>query len=186
MVGYSYNSPGRRVYNPATRRITTSVHVKFQESVPGFATSHHVNSSIDVFFDADEALDAPSAPQPTNLSPDDEDLVEITLDIDLPIRVRGPLARFEDYVAHVSTVPRVCVTNACSPDLSDHVEDIVAIHDFSMMVTRPWHKSTEGPVVDVALVSASAYVEPASYREALGSMQSKVAKGHARGRLADI
>jgi hypothetical protein len=29
MVGYSQNSPGYRVYNPATRRITTSVHVKF-------------------------------------------------------------------------------------------------------------------------------------------------------------
>jgi hypothetical protein len=29
MVGYSHNSPGYRIYNPATRRITTFVHVKF-------------------------------------------------------------------------------------------------------------------------------------------------------------
>jgi hypothetical protein len=50
MVGYSKNSPGYRVYDPTTRRITTSVHVKFKELVPGFATSHHVDSSIDVFF----------------------------------------------------------------------------------------------------------------------------------------
>ena len=52
LVGYSHNSPGYRIYNPATRRITTSVHVKFEETVPGFGTSHPVASSIDVCADA--------------------------------------------------------------------------------------------------------------------------------------
>jgi hypothetical protein len=60
-------SPGYRVYIPATRRInTTSVHVKFHKSVPGFTTSHHVDSSIDVFFDADDDSEAPGVPQSTD------------------------------------------------------------------------------------------------------------------------
>jgi hypothetical protein len=68
MVGYSHNSHGYRVYNLATRRITTSVHAKSQESVPCFGTSHPVDSSIDVFFDADDALDAPNVPSHAELS----------------------------------------------------------------------------------------------------------------------
>jgi hypothetical protein len=57
MVGYSHNSPGYRLKNPATRRITTYVHVKFQEKLLGFETSHPVDSSIDLFFDADDSCD---------------------------------------------------------------------------------------------------------------------------------
>jgi hypothetical protein len=90
---------------------------------------------------------------------------------DTPTRTRGPPAHFEDYVAHVSNVPRVCVTNACSTDLTDRVEEIVVIPDLSIMVAHPRHTSTEGPVSDVALVSASVCVEPASYMEALISPQ---------------
>jgi hypothetical protein len=44
------------------------------------------------------------------------------------------------------------------------MEDIMALIDFVIMVAHPRHKSTEGPVVDVALVSASFCVEPASYK----------------------
>jgi hypothetical protein len=44
------------VYNPAPRPITAFVHVKFQKTVLGFGTSHHVGSSIDVLFDADDDL----------------------------------------------------------------------------------------------------------------------------------
>jgi hypothetical protein len=42
MVGYSQNSPCYRVYNPATRRMTTSVHVKSHEKLLSFGTSHPV------------------------------------------------------------------------------------------------------------------------------------------------
>jgi hypothetical protein len=56
--------------------------------------------------------------------------------------------------------------------MSDHVEDILPLHDFSMMVAHPRHMSTEGPAGDVALVSASVCVEPASYKAALASPQS--------------
>jgi hypothetical protein len=72
MVGYSQNSPRYRVYNPATRRIITSVHVKFQESVPGFGTAHPVDSSVDVFFDADDGPDTSDClPPPAELSLND-------------------------------------------------------------------------------------------------------------------
>jgi hypothetical protein len=98
------------VYNPATRRITTSVHVKFQESVTGFTTSHHVDSSIDVFLDVDDDSNAPGVPQHADMSPDDVDMVYTSHDLDRPTRVRGPPAHFEDYVANMSAEPRVCVT----------------------------------------------------------------------------
>jgi hypothetical protein len=39
MVGYPIDAPGYRIYNPTTRRITTSVHVVFQEDVLGFSPS---------------------------------------------------------------------------------------------------------------------------------------------------
>jgi hypothetical protein len=38
MVGYPPDAPGYRVYNPETRRISTSVHVVFQEDTPAFGT----------------------------------------------------------------------------------------------------------------------------------------------------
>jgi hypothetical protein len=172
MVGHSHISPGYRVYNPATRRITTSVHVKFQESVPGFGTSHPLDSSIDVFFDADDALDAPGVTTHTQLSHDGLDPIKALPDSGRPTRVTVPHARFGDYVAHVSTVPHVCVTDSCEPDLSDHADDIMPLLDFSLMVAHPRHMSTEGPAADVALVSASVCVESASYKAALVSLQS--------------
>jgi hypothetical protein len=64
MVGYSQNSPGYRVYNPATTRITTYVHIKFHEKLPGFGTSHPVDASIDVFLGADDSSDTLTATQP--------------------------------------------------------------------------------------------------------------------------
>jgi hypothetical protein len=36
MVGYPPNAHGYHIYNPETRRITTSVHIVFQENTPGF------------------------------------------------------------------------------------------------------------------------------------------------------
>jgi hypothetical protein len=38
MVGYPPDATRYRVYNPKTRRITTSVHVVFEENTIGFGT----------------------------------------------------------------------------------------------------------------------------------------------------
>jgi hypothetical protein len=46
MVGYPHDAPGYRVYNPATRRITTSLHVVFQENTPGLGTRRPINSRL--------------------------------------------------------------------------------------------------------------------------------------------
>jgi transposase InsO family protein len=70
MVGYSHNSPGYRIYNPATRRITTSVHVKFEETVPRFGSSHPLASSIDVCADAETILVTPASHPLTDLNMD--------------------------------------------------------------------------------------------------------------------
>jgi hypothetical protein len=74
MVGYSHNSPGFRVYNPATRRITTSVHVQFEEILPGFGATHPVDSSIDVCADADVIPAAHASYPLTDLSMDTKDV----------------------------------------------------------------------------------------------------------------
>jgi hypothetical protein len=171
MVGYSHNSPGYRIYTPATRRITTSVHVKFEETVPGFGTCHHVASSIDVCADAETIRVSPASHPLTDLIMDVEDTVAVA-EVDRPTRLRGPPAHFEDYVAHMSTVPRVCVTDSCDTELSDHMDEIFPLPDFSMMVAHPRHKCSEGPVGDIALVSASVCVEPTSYKDAFVSPQS--------------
>jgi hypothetical protein len=46
MVGYRTDAPWYRVYNPETRRITTSVHVVIQENTPGFGTRLSIDSVI--------------------------------------------------------------------------------------------------------------------------------------------
>jgi hypothetical protein len=81
------------------------------------------------------------------------------LEVDKPTRLRGRPAHFEDYVAHVSTMPRVCVTDSCEADLSNHIDDILPLPDLSMIVAHPRHMCSKGPVDDLALVSASVCVE---------------------------
>jgi hypothetical protein len=46
MVGYPPDAPGYRVYNPETRRITTSVHVVFPKNTPGFGAGLLIDSVI--------------------------------------------------------------------------------------------------------------------------------------------
>jgi hypothetical protein len=100
------------------------------------------------------------------------DPTDVLSDSGRPTRVRVAPAHFEDYVAHVSNVPRVCVTDSCEYDLSDHVDDILHVPNLSMTAAQPRHTPTEGPVGDVALVSTSVCVEPTSYHAALVSPQS--------------
>jgi hypothetical protein len=46
MVGYPSDAPGYREYNHGTRRITTVVHVMFEESINCFGISHVIDSTI--------------------------------------------------------------------------------------------------------------------------------------------
>jgi hypothetical protein len=46
MVGYPPDAPWYRIYNPETRRITTLVHVVFQDNTPGFGARLPVDSAI--------------------------------------------------------------------------------------------------------------------------------------------
>jgi hypothetical protein len=58
MVGYPPNALGYRIYNPETRRITTSVHVVFQENTHDFGARLPVDSVIaDALFDVDDPSD---------------------------------------------------------------------------------------------------------------------------------
>jgi hypothetical protein len=137
MVGYSQNSPWYRVYDPATMRITASVHVKFQNYVPGSQLAQLVDSSIDVFsyaYDDLTILVPPPFAGPTQAEFQGE--AAPLHDVHRPSRLRGSLARLGGFVAHVSTVPRLCVTNHCSPDLSKDPHHFLPLPDFSMIVAQ--------------------------------------------------
>jgi hypothetical protein len=81
MVGYPTDAPGHRVYNPETRRNTTSVHVVFQKDTPGFGTRISVDKVI-----TDSSDDAPAT------SPQSHP-IDITLQEPLP-----PLAALLRYL----------------------------------------------------------------------------------------
>ena len=68
MVGYPTDALGYRVYNPETRRITTSVHVVFQENTPGFGTRLPIDSVIRNPSD-DESPPDPSPPSHPIVTP---------------------------------------------------------------------------------------------------------------------
>jgi hypothetical protein len=54
MVGYPFDAPSYCVCNPVTRRITTSVHAMFQETVPGFYPYLDTDSLISNGTDVDD------------------------------------------------------------------------------------------------------------------------------------
>jgi hypothetical protein len=103
-VGYPYKSPGYRIYNPTTRRITTSIHTVFQEHIPGFSTS--------------------STPSPSHVS-----LEHVAFDAppDRPSRDRRPPPHLSVYVANVSTVPLARVTQCCDPGMHPDPSDTLSL-----------------------------------------------------------
>jgi hypothetical protein len=125
MVGYPHDAPGYRIYNHATRRITTSVHVVFQDDVPGFSPTMAVDSLISDATDMD--IDRGSAPTSHPLDLDqmaDEDLnpdspaaasTSPLPDHDHPSRLRSHPIRYGEIVAHLSDHPRVIVATCCDP-----------------------------------------------------------------------
>jgi hypothetical protein len=87
MVGYPTHAPGYRVYNPETRRITTSVHIVFQEDTPGFGAQVSVDSAI-----IDPSDDAPSvSPQSHSINTTLPDPLPPTLRRNGSPRLRLPL-----------------------------------------------------------------------------------------------
>jgi hypothetical protein len=105
MVGYPPYAHGYCVYNHVTRRITTSVHVIFQEDTPGFGASSATDSLITEAPYAACDLDQPIAthalvrdtPDATNGPP--------LLAAGHPSRLRSHPIRLGDYVAHMSEYP---------------------------------------------------------------------------------
>jgi hypothetical protein len=85
MAGYSPDAPRYRIYDHATRRITTSVHVMFQD-VPGFPPSMTADSMISDEPDTDS--DRGSAPRSHPLDPDPRSASE-ALDLDRPSHLRS-------------------------------------------------------------------------------------------------
>jgi hypothetical protein len=172
MMGYSHSSPSYRVHNPATRRITTCVHVKFYEAVPSFGTSHNADSSADVFFDVDDDSPPLSYPRPLILS-------RITRVWFPPCLSQTDLHVFAGRLLALRIVSLMCpqshacvlLTHARVTSPSTWRTSFVALHDISTMAAHPRHESTEGPVAHVALVSACVCVEPTSYHAALVSPQ---------------
>jgi hypothetical protein len=67
LLGYPHDASGYRVYNSETRRITTSVHVVFQEETPDLGARLPVNSAITDTTYADDPQD--TSPKSYPLTP---------------------------------------------------------------------------------------------------------------------
>jgi hypothetical protein len=162
MVGYPADAPGYRVFNPETRRITTSVHVVFQEDTPGFGTQLSADSVITD--PSDDALAASPQSHP----------IDITLLKLLPphadprqTRLRSHPLRYGDMVAHMSEYPPTLVTALCDHEHGKAKEDIFEHPHVPDLITGPPHTHAGTLPTAVALMSARECVEPKSYRDAL-------------------
>jgi hypothetical protein len=112
MVGYSFDVLGYRAYNLVPRRMTTSVHVMFKQTVPGFHVSHWIDSLIS---DATDAADQFPLSRVILLDTFDIDDGPLLLDTNRPTRLRSRPTKFGEYVAHLSAYPPVFVTVCCDP-----------------------------------------------------------------------
>jgi hypothetical protein len=164
MVSYPPYAMGYRVYNPVTLRITTSVHVMFQENVPRFLPSLDTCSLIsdetatvsgDAMFMSSHVV----SPDPVHI--DDGPPMH---DDTRQTRIRSHPIRFGEYVAHLSAYPPVYVTACYELEQGATKEDIVEHAILALTVAAPPHQPAG---TAVALLSARDYVEPASYRAAL-------------------
>jgi hypothetical protein len=164
MVGYPPGAPCYRVYNPVTRRITTSVHVMFQKTVPDSLPSPDINPLIS---DETETVSGDAMfpfSHAVSLDLVDNDDGPPLHDDTRQTRVRSHPIRFGEYVAHLSAHPPVYVIACCGPKQGVAREDIVEQPNLAFTVAAPPHQ----PVgIVVALLYARDCVEPASYRAAL-------------------
>jgi hypothetical protein len=169
MIGYPCDAPGYRVYNPVTRRTTTSVHVMFQETFPGFQPSHKIGSLISNDTDADDgsAQFPPSHAISTNLV-DIDDWPPMP-DDDHPSRIRSHHVWFGESVTHLSASSPVYVNACFDPKQGGGREDIVEQPNLALTDAAPPYQPHD---TTIAMLSARDCVEPASYRAALSSDQS--------------
>jgi hypothetical protein len=162
MVGYPTDAPGYRVHNPETRRITTSVHVVFQENTPGFGTRLPIDSFITDPSDDDSPLD--TSPPSHRI---DTPLSDPTAS--RQARLRSHPLRFGDLVPHMSEYPPTLVTACCDPDQGKAKEDIFEQPHTPDVITGTPHTPAGTSPTAVALLSARECVEPKSYLAALDS-----------------
>jgi hypothetical protein len=158
MVGYPNDAPGYRVYNPETRRITTSVHVVFQEDTPGFGAQLSVDSTI-----TNPSDDAPATSLQSH--PIDIPLPDPTPPHAAPrqARLRSHPLRYGEMAAHVSDNAPTLVTACCDPEQGKAKEDIFARPHVPNLITGPPHTPAGTSPTAVALLSARECVEPKSY-----------------------
>jgi hypothetical protein len=165
LVSYPSDAPGYRVYKPETRRITTCVHVVFQENTPGFGTRL---CSVDSVI-TDSPDDAPAT------SPQSHP-IDITLPGPIPphapprqARLRSHPLRYGKMVAHLSDYPPTLVTACCDPYHGKAKEDVFEHPRVPELIIGPPHTPAGTSHTAVALLSARECVEPKSYRGALDS-----------------
>jgi hypothetical protein len=185
MVGYPPGAPGYRVYNPETRRITTSVHVVFEENTTGFGTRLPIDSVITDLSDDDSAED---------FSPQSHPIVTALSDLQPPptaprhARLRSHPLRYKELVAHMSDYPPTLVTACCDPEHGKAKEDIFEQSHVPDLITSPPHTPAGTSPTAVALLSARECVEPKSYLAALDNAhapQWQAAKQHEYSSLID-
>jgi hypothetical protein len=110
----SWSAPdalGYRLYNPATRLITTSVHVVFQEATPGFGARQPIDSVTTDAPNIDDAHDTSSMSHPLALDTHGVPDTPRPLEAARSPRLRSHLIRYGELVAHMFDYPPVLVTS---------------------------------------------------------------------------
>jgi hypothetical protein len=137
MVGYLSDALGYRVCNPETRRITSSVHVVFQESTLGLSTRLSVDCVQWTLRSVDSSGDAPTT------SPQSHP-IDITLPKSVPphaaprqARLRSHPLRYGDMVAHLSDYPPTLLTTCCDHEHGKATENIFEHPTFPTLSVVP-------------------------------------------------
>jgi hypothetical protein len=176
MVGFPHDARGYRVYNPETRRMTTSVHAVFQENTPGFGSHLPIDSAITDRSDDEYPQDVspPSHPNDTTVS---DPQPPPTAPRQTRLRSH-PLNNVELVAQHMSDYPPTLVTARCDPKHGKTKEDIFEQPHVPDLISCPPHTHAGTSPTAVTLLSARECVELLALASRCIVLMYKVAMCH--------
>jgi hypothetical protein len=134
MAGYPHDAHGYHVYNPATRRVTTSVHGVFQEAPPGFGARSPIDSVITDASDTGDAYDHSPQSHPLILDTRDVEDTPRMPEAARATRLRSHPIHYGEVVANLSDYSPVLVTTCCDLEHGKAKEGIFEQRNVAMLV----------------------------------------------------
>jgi hypothetical protein len=152
VIGYPPDAPRSRVYNPITPRITTSVHVVFQEDTPGFSASTSIDSVISGA--SDKASDHDYSPQSHPHNTNDVDAISHRRDTNRSPRLQSHPVCVGDLVTHLPDYPPVRGTTCHDHEQGKAKDDSVEQPNVARLINDLIHHPLGTSDSTIALLSA--------------------------------